>query len=174
MSSSETPFSDEPLLLYHEEQRFRQPWLWAILLGSAGMVWYTFISHIFFRRPLGSNPAPDSIVVLFWLLVGLGLPLVAYFSRLIIEVRTSGLYFRFIPFHRAFHRIAFSDIKTCRARRYRPLREYGGWGIRWSSQGKAYNVSGDQGVQLELGDGRRILFGSQRPAELFQAINAFL
>ena len=173
MSVSEATSGDE-ILLYREEQRFRQPWLWVIVLGSTGLMWYTFISQIFLRRPLGSNPAPDSMVILLWLLIGLGMPLVATTCRLIIEVRTTGLYFRFIPFHRSFHKIAFTDIKTCQARTYRPIREYGGWGIRWSRHGKAYNVSGNQGVQLELADGRRILFGSQRPTELFHAINTLL
>jgi hypothetical protein len=58
------------------------------------------------------------------------------------------------------------------ARTYRPILEYGGWGIRYSpfGQGCAYNVSGNRGVQLELADGQRILIGSQRAEELARAI----
>ena len=58
------------------------------------------------------------------------------------------------------------------ARTYRPLLEYGGWGIRYAPFGKgwAYNVHGSQGVQLELTNGKRILIGSQRAEELARAI----
>jgi len=38
-------------------------------------------------------------------------------------------------------------------------------------KGKAYNVSGNRGVQLELLNGGRILIGSQKPEELVKAIN---
>ena len=53
-----------------------------------------------------------------------------------------------------------------------PILEYGGWGIRYSPFGKgwAYNVRGNQGVQLELANGQRILVGSQRADELARAI----
>jgi hypothetical protein len=34
----------------------------------------------------------------------------------------------------------------------------------------AYNVSGKEGVQLELANGKRILIGSQRAEELARAI----
>jgi hypothetical protein len=39
--------------------------------------------------------------------------------------------------------------------------EYGGWGIKYGKMGKAYNVSGNRGVQLEFTDGKRLLIGSQ-------------
>jgi len=56
-------------------------------------------------------------------------------------------------------------------RRYRPLAEYDGWGIRWGLHKKrAYIMSGDMGVELELSDGERLLVGSKRPDELANAI----
>ena len=55
---------------------------------------------------------------------------------------------------------------------YRSFREYGGHGIRYGSKGKAYTVSGDRGVQIELLNGKQLLIGSQRAEELVQAIQA--
>jgi hypothetical protein len=57
---------------------------------------------------------------------------------------------------------------------YSSLRDYGGWGIRYGSKGKAYNVSGSRGVRLELSNGKRLLIGSQRPEELSEAVAAAL
>jgi hypothetical protein len=71
-----------------------------------------------------------------------------------------------------------SNIAGAEARTYRPVREYGGWGVRWSLRGlnanRAYNVSGDQGVQLVLTNGDRVLIGTQRPTELEAAIVSIL
>ena len=60
------------------------------------------------------------------------------------------------------------------ARVYRPIREYGGWGIRYGKNGKAYNISGDRGVQLELQNSKPLLIGSQRADELAQTIQQHL
>jgi hypothetical protein len=51
------------------------------------------------------------------------------------------------------------------------VREYGGWGVKgWSRRKIAYNVRGDRGVLLTLVDGRTVLLGSQRAADLEAAI----
>jgi hypothetical protein len=113
----------------------------------------------------------DVLVLVIWVLVGILIPLLFILTCLTVEVRRDALYYRFFPFHRSFHRIDYVDIESCEARTYRPIREYGGWGIRLSSRGKAYNVKGDRGVQLVFTDGRRLLFGSQRADELASAIN---
>jgi len=40
--------------------------------------------------------------------------------------------------------------------------------------GKAYNVSGNRGVQLEFTDGKCLLIGSQKPEQLDSAITQYL
>ena len=49
--------------------------------------------------------------------------------------------------------------------------EYGGWGIRWTRNGKAYNVSGDLGVRIDYENGRHLLIGTRHPDALKQAID---
>ncbi|NVL91956.1 MAG: hypothetical protein HWN71_02845 [Desulfobacterales bacterium] len=53
---------------------------------------------------------------------------------------------------------------------YNPLKDYGGWGIRYGRGGRAYNVSGNRGVYLELSNGKSLLIGSLQPEELARAI----
>jgi hypothetical protein len=155
---------------FREIQQFRQFWIWAIVIAITGLMWYAFVSQILFRRPFGDNPMPDIWMIIFWLIFGLGLPALFFFGKLITEVRGDGIYIRFFPFHLSFHKIAFKDLKRYEVRTYRPLLEYGGWGIRYGLKGKAYNVSGNRGVQLELSNGKRVLIGSQRPEQFLQAI----
>jgi hypothetical protein len=77
---------------------------------------------------------------------------------------------RFFPL--THQNITFEDITRCEVRTYNPIREFGGWGIRYRRGAKAYNVSGNRGVQLELANGKRLLIGSQRSEELARAIEA--
>lgn len=156
---------------YHEVQRIRQIWIWLLLLIIAGLVWYGFIVQILLHRPFGTNPAPDFILIFFWLIIGVGLPLFLFFTKLITEVRDDGIFVQLFPLHWSFRKIAFDELKSYEVRTYHPIREYGGWGIRIGSKGLAYNISGNTGVQLILKNGKRILIGSQKAEELFRAIH---
>ncbi len=66
--------------------------------------------------------------------------------------------------------IAAGDLKGYEVLTYSPIKDYGGWGIRYGRGGKAYNVRGNRGVQLQLANGQRLLIGSQRPEELSNAL----
>ena len=103
----------------------------------------------------------------------LGVGFLLGFGNLRVEVRDDALYARMFPLTKR-HRFAYADLASCEAVTYRPLRDYGGWGVRFSRAGKAYNVSGNRGVQLEFTDGKRLLLGSQQPEALAQAIQSRL
>lgn len=157
-------------VLFHEVQRFRQLWIWIFIVFLMGLSWYSFIQQIVLKVPFGTRPSPNLVVVGMWILFGWAFPVVAFKAGLITEVRRDGIYIRFIPFHLKFRTMPLKAIQTYEARTYRPLREYGGWGIRYGAGGKAYNVSGYRGVQLSLLSGRKILLGSQKPEDLILAI----
>ena len=159
---------------FHEVQWFRQPWLWIIILIVPCLCIWAFIQQIILDKPFGNNPASDTLLMVLCIIFGLGLPLLFLMLRLITEIRSDGVYYRFAPFHRSFRKILFEEIIKYEIRTYKPIREYGGWGIRYGSSGIAYNVSGNRGLQLELSGGKKILIGSQRPYELFEAIERVL
>ena len=162
---------EPPPVLFREVQRFKQPWLWIIIYGIAALAWYGFVQQIIFGRPFGSNPAPDWMMWLLLLLIGVGLPWFFHSLRLIVEVREDCIYIRYAPL--TTRRIPFVDVVRFEARTYEPVREYGGWGIMgWSHKRVAYNVSGNEGVELELVSGQRVMIGSQRSQELAAAIRA--
>jgi hypothetical protein len=108
-----------------------------------------------------------SSAILLMILGGVGF--VLFFGELRTEVWDDGLYAQFFPLTRQ-HRFPWPEIGSCEVRTYRPLLEYGGWGVRCGRRGKAYNVRGNRGVQLEFTDGKRLLIGSQRSEELAAAI----
>ena len=158
--------------IYREVQRFRQVWIWVVVLAIAGLQWYAAVEQLLLKRPFGDNPMPDILLAVYLVIFGIAMPTLFFFSQLVTEVRDDGIYIRFFPFHKAFRRIAFTEVKQCKVRIYHPIREYGGWGIRARCKGKAYNVSGNRGVQMELLNCNRLLIGSQRAEELLRAIQA--
>jgi hypothetical protein len=147
-----------PDVLFHEEQQFRQPWIWALLLLTSAA---TF--SVIFTSP--SFGLAVTVLLLDAALLGF-----MYSLKLTTEVRQDGIYIRFFPMFR--QTIPMSQLSNHYARSYRPIREFGGWGVRYGWQGKAYNVRGNRGVQLELAGGKRLLIGSQRPEEMALAVAA--
>jgi hypothetical protein len=152
-----------------ETQRFRQIWIWLLVLVISGISWLAFIKQIIGGYPFGDSPAPDSLLWIIFIFFGLILPLSLLFTKLETGVTKDNIRIVFFPY--TSRKIPIKDIAKFQAREYRPIREYGGWGIRWAGRkNMAYNVSGRSGVQLELFDGRRILIGSQRADEFKQAL----
>ncbi len=75
---------------------------------------------------------------------------------------------RFGPFYRM--RIPFSEIAHAEAVSYRPVRDYGGWGIKGIGRRRALNTRGNLGVLVTRADGSTVLIGSQKPRELLAAL----
>jgi hypothetical protein len=105
-------------------------------------------------------------------LIMVGLPILFLQMRLITRITEEGIYVRFIPFHFKEQFYAWDSLESAQVRTYSPLREYGGWGIKYgfNGQGKVYNVSGNQGLQLVFKSGDKLLIGTQRPEEIQAAI----
>ena len=151
-----------------ETQRFSQKWLWAIILLMAGMSIYGGYQQLILGIPFGNNPASDPWMIVIILLVGIGFPLSFYSLKLEIKV-TDALYVRFFPLQLRFKKI---EYESCEAITYRPILDYGGWGIKWGPKGKVYNISGNQGVMLKLKNNKNLLIGSQKSDEFVEALKA--
>lgn len=160
--------------LYLETQYFRQVWLWALVLFIALLSLYGAFQQLILGIPFGNNPAPDGVMIVLAVIFGIGLPLFMYKTNLTTEIHSDGLYIRFFPFHLSFHRIAIREIRGFESCTYSPIKDYGGWGIRYGRKGKAYNVSGNRGVQFELSNGKHLLIGSRRPEELAETLASIL
>jgi hypothetical protein len=66
--------------------------------------------------------------------------------------------------------IPIADVRRAEAVEYRPISEYGGWGIRGFGKKRALNTRGNRGVLLTKTDGSTLLIGSQKPRELLDAL----
>jgi len=152
-------------ILFSEKQRFNQWWLWVILLGINGLIGYGVLSQVVLGKPFGEKPAGNVELVLIFLLT---LVIMFFFVLLRLEtmIRSDGIYVRFFPFHISFKYFPWDRIRKSYVRKYSPIMEYGGWGLRGIGKNKALNVSGNQGLQLELDENRKLLIGTRKPEEI--------
>jgi hypothetical protein len=163
---------------FEETQRFRQPWVWALVLlvlgGLSTYLWVGFFRQVTFGKPFGDHPAPDMFLLAMVVMVTLiNLAVFLLFASMRLTVRTlpSGLHIRFFPVRTL--EIPYREIQRVEAREYNPLREFGGWGMKysWDLKTKAFTISGKQGVELHLKDGHKVMIGSQRAEELTGALS---
>ena len=160
----------DKIILFREEQRFRQFWLWAVILGAAAIFWAGFIYQIILGGELGKRPVSDVQLVVLFALMGIGMPLFFFNIKLTTEVRPGEVLVKLWPFHRQPVKLPLHLVRDFEKVVYNPIRDYGGWGIRWGFKGKAYNMSGNEGVKLYFYNRKPLLIGSQDAVGLCEAI----
>ena len=147
---------------FHESQRFHGAIL-GLLVAA-----FVVVAVVSIVEVVAGRPAEVWLVVVGPLVV-LVVAVLLSLSHLDVDVTDEGvtIAFRYVWPAR---RITFSEIVGLEVRRYNPLLEYGGWGVRLGPMGWAYMTSGSEGVQLRLRKGLPVLIGSARPRELEAAI----
>jgi hypothetical protein len=170
-------------ILFREEQKFSQRWIWFLLLATFAIavapLWYGLFYQVTTGQPWGDNPAGNGVLALIASLVTLlmtGILLLFKTVRLQVEIRGNDIRFRYPPLVRKWRRISRNEIERYEVGKYRPVAQYGGWGIRQGSRkyGKAYNVTGNIGLKLFLKKGKIILLGSQRAQALSYAMGKLM
>ncbi len=159
------------VVLLREVQHFRQLWLWLMIVIVPIACLISILDVIVFDKCSDPASASSIATLIIGIILGIGIPWLMYVTNLTTEVRTDGIYIRYFPFHRSFRKVS-QEITRCEIRKYNPIREYGGWGIRGFKSDRAYNVSGDMGIQLTYSDGNKLLIGTHRPDELLSAIRS--
>ena len=149
---------------YHESQRFHGAILGLLVAAFVVVAVVTIVEVV------AGRPAEVWLIVVGPLVV-LVVAVLLSLSHLDVDVTDEGvtIAFRYVWPAR---RIGFSEIVGLEVRRYDPLLEYGGWGVRLGPNGWGYMTIGNEGVQLRLRKGLPVLIGSARPRELEAAIRA--
>lgn len=167
---------DEEILFY-EEQKFDQLWVKITVNGSMILVIaifiYAVIQQIILKEPFGNNPMSDgalSFVSIIAIIFALGIIILFQTLKLIVSVTNDGVQIKFFPLINK--KILKENIEHFEIRKYRPIAEYGGWGIRFSFSGKgrAYNVKGNMGLFFKIKNSSPVLIGTQKPEEFFEAL----
>ncbi|HEY9113877.1 MAG TPA: hypothetical protein VIN10_04210 [Bacteroidales bacterium] len=96
--------------------------------------------------------------------------------KLKVKVTDEGISYKFSPIIFKEKYISKDIIERYEIRKYRPILDYGGYGIKvgTNNRGKAFNVKGNIGMQLYLKDGKKVLFGTQRPDSFKYAMDKMM
>ena len=154
-------------ILFYERQKFDQWWIWLILLAINAFFLFGVYKQVIGGQQFGDKPTSNN-----GLLIAAGLTLLFTILfvnfRLETQIKDDGVYVRFFPFHLSYKHFTWDKISKSFVREYQPISEYGGWGIRMGlfGKGRAYNVSGNKGLQLEFTDHKKLLIGTRKPEEL--------
>ena len=147
---------------FKEIQKNRLGWRWFIFI-----VLYVLMFWALFEQ-FAKEPEIESIIAISFSLLTL-----AIFNLIIITMHLETIItdeqisFQYKPFHRKPRKIAWHEVSDAYSRHYKPFREYGGHGIQTRiGKGKAFTVTGKNGLQLVLKSGKNILIGTQKPKEL--------
>ena len=160
----------EKPIVFAENQRFRQIWLWVVIMIPVFTSLYTLIYQTILGNDFGNHPMPDPLVILFAILFGFALPFFFYLMELRTRVTSDGIYIRFYPIHKKWLFLSLNELMKFEKTEYRPILEYGGWGIRMGKHGKAYNISGNMGIRFSLSSDKGLLVGTQKADEFENAL----
>lgn len=81
-------------------------------------------------------------------------------GRLESKLDEHGISYRLFPFQLKTRFISWNEINSAQVRKYDPLGEYWGWGIKGTRKNRAITIANDVGLQLELKNGRKLLIGT--------------
>lgn len=142
--------------LFNEDQKFSK--IVNYILLAVTLIWLVSFLYSF------NTPAFWGMIFSGTLLIALN---VLFFNiSLHTEIDSEGISIKFHPFHLKPKKFMFSEMQKCYVRKYNSLVEYGGWGIRYGINGKAYNTRGNMGIQIVLKNNKEILIGTQKPEEV--------
>lgn len=163
-------------ILFKEEQHFSQSWLWLLILISFGVPAVVMI--IFLVKETKSNSDEITAMgfsLLFLIATGTVISLLFLKMKLFIEITGNEVRFRYPPLISKWRSIRKEEIERFEVRKYRPVSEYGGWGIKKKRKSNvAYNVRGNIGLQLYLKNGKKILIGTQRRQAIDYAMDKMM
>jgi hypothetical protein len=135
--------------------------LWGSLIGTALAILF------------GSDAFDSLLTRLVAAMAVLAVGVVVYavaLGGLTVEVRSDEIALALGSGHVFRKRVPYEQIERLEAVRYRPLVEFGGWGVRGSKQRQAWTARGDRAVVLHLVDGRQLYVGSDHAQRLAERI----
>lgn len=157
---------------FKEVQKFKQPWLWTILLVTAMPIYYQAIRQLFFKDVFAVYSVSESLnftLFVFHLVI----TMLLLITRLEVEINERYISYQFFPFHLKKKSYALNQLQSATIRKFHPIKEMTLWGLYVSAGAKSYHIKGRWGVQLEFVNGRQLLLGTQKPIELNQILKAF-
>ncbi len=149
-------------------------WTWVIFLSAMGAAaWSVAGDSLTTTDGLGGFSVGEMAGVV-GLLLGAPLVVWALFGKLTIGVLPSEIRIAFGSLGLFRKSVPMERIRRVEAVRYKPLTEFGGWGIRVRPGRRAWTVRGNQAARITLEEGPTLYLGSRNPQRLRERIEVAL
>jgi len=159
----------EKQILFTEVQKFRQWWLWILLilaiLPPIGMLIYQLVTG----RPISNTSLFTSDILFLGLSLFISAPLLwcVYAIKLFTVIDTDTISYGFRFFGKKLNEIALADVEEMEVVPYKSYST----GMHFSyTYGKVYNASRGMGLFVTQYGGSKVLIGTQKPDELKAAV----
>ncbi len=169
MNVSEDDTGNGAKILFAETQRFRQWWMWTLLILLNGLLAVMAYTHVFEKPSLTDNLAETITICAVALLIFI-LTFGMLSVKLQTRISTDRISVCLYPIQRSYRHYHWKDITNCYIRDYSPIGEFGGWGFRGTKRNRALNIDGSKGIQLQLKNGNKLLIGTQNATEASAAV----
>ena len=150
-----------------EEQTFRKSWVMYLTLISVAIPIYGMYQQYVLGEPFGNKPMSDTglFSLLFFTVAIVGF---IWMIKLSTHIDDFQIKMSFFPL--TSKTVKWSEVLSAKVVNYGFV---GGWGIRlWTKFGTVYNISGNQGLAIELKNGKTFLIGTQKETELRSFLDA--
>jgi hypothetical protein len=158
-------------LYFEENQKFREI-AFFILIGLIQAIFlWGLTQQVIFHKPWGPEPLSDNSLLIVNLGL-LGILLLFNSIKLKTVITDQQIAIKMFPVPIKERIIEWSEVKDISVIKYDGIKEYNGYGARYSSKkGWRYTISGPYAIKLTLTDGKKILIGTHRPEEISQIID---
>jgi hypothetical protein len=149
--------NDQPQ--YSEKSGFPSWVFWPIASIPLSIYLYEKIVH-----PADSEP-------LDWLgLVIIGVVALLIFAiKLHVTINTEGITYKYPPFHIKPKQMPWANIESAELMKINPLKEFGGWGLRYGKLGAAYTTRGRYILHIVQKKGKPINLTIAQPEKFIAA-----
>ena len=149
--------NDQPQ--YSEKSGFPSWIFWSIASIPLSIYLYEKIVH-----PADSEP-------LDWLgLVIIGVVALLIFAiKLHVTINTEGITYKYPPFHIKPKQMPWANIESVELMKINPLKEFGGWGLRYGKLGAAYTTRGRYILHIVQKKGKPINLTIAQPEKFIAA-----
>lgn len=158
----------DPKPAFYEKQHIRQWWVWLSLLVPTIIPLGVLLYQLSTGESVGDNPAPNGVLLAIVLIMA-GLCWLTLSAALETRIDSDGIHVRYSPFHRKWRHYPWDSVTGCEVKRFNPMMDYGGWGIK----GNSYTVAGRMGMLVRFKDRYSQLVGTQKPEELKQVLEQY-
>ena len=134
-----------------ETQKMNQKWLWILLISIQTLLIYKLIIDYIEKSIF--QIIPVIIVTITCVFI--------YSIKLKYIINSENIIISFFPFLSSSKKIEITEIKKISIIEYKPLKDYGGWGLRYGSNSTAYTIKGQKGIYIEMNNGKNLLIGTQ-------------